>query len=185
MAMAAPATPPTPAPDVASAKPAGRWFIALGFVLSSLTTAGLGYIGQRYYLDYQNQQNDLFGKIAAFEKQSGDLPNLVSALNRQLIARKSAQKERDAVASNAREQYRTLNDALPYVPADQLPEAQNYLTIMANLSQEVQKVTSPLNAGPFLQEFEYAAVARDRVVNGLRQAAGLPIVPEAGNGNSV
>lgn len=177
--MASPVTPPAPVPAAGTTKPAGRWFIALGFLLSSLTTAGLGYVGQRYYLDYQNQQADLFAKVSAFEKQSGDLPGLVSALNRQLITGAKAQKERDAVAANAREQYRTLDDALSYIPADQQSAAQSYLTTMANLSQTVQGATSPLTAGPFLQEFEYSAVARDSVVASLRRAAGLPVAPAA------
>lgn len=179
IAVVRPAPPSPPGSSSATIKPAGRWFIALGFLLSSLVTAGLGYVGQRYYFDYQNQQTDLLAKVSAFEKRSGEMPELVSAFNRRLIAGQEAQQQREAVAANAREQYRTLNDALPYVPADKIAVAENYLTTMANLSQEVQKATSPLNAGQYLQEFEYAAVARDSVVDGLRRSAGLPVAPRS------
>jgi len=172
------ATPPPPS------KSAGRAYLAMSFVLGSLCTAGVGYVGQRYFFDYQQQQTDLLAKVAAFEKQSGDLPELVGKLNRALIDRKNTDKERAAVAANTREQFRTLTDALPYVPPHERGAAQEYLTTLANMPEEVQKADGILKAGPFLQEFEYSALNRDKVVRALRQTAGLAVAPEDVEGSN-
>ncbi len=167
-------TPPAAPPQ--SPQPAGKGFIVLGFIVSSLFTAGLGYLGQRHFLDYQNQQTDLIAKVAAFEKQSGDLPSLVADLNIALKNHKNTERQRAALAANTREQYRTLTDALPYIPGSQMKSAQQYLTTLANMSEEAPKADEILKVGPFLQEFEYSILERENVVTALRRTAGLPVV---------
>lgn len=169
MSSTPPAAPPQPP------QPAGKGFIVLGFIVSSLFTAGVGYFGQRHFLDYQNQQTDLIAKVTAFEKQSGDLPSLVADFNIALKDHKSTERQRAAVAANTREQYRTLNDALSYIPPSQIKSAQQYLTTLANISEEAPKADTILRIGPFLQEFEYSALERDNVVAALRRTAGLPV----------
>ncbi len=173
MSSTPPAAPPQPP------QPAGKGFIVLGFIVSSLFTAGVGYFGQRHFLDYQNQQTDLIAKVTAFEKQSGDLPSLVADLNIALKNHKSTERERAAVAANTREQYRTLTDALPYIPPSHMGSAQQYLTTLANMSEEAPKADAILKVGPFLQEFEYSALERDNVVAALRRTAGLPTAPRS------
>lgn len=156
-----------------SHQPAGKLFLAIGFVLSSIFTAGLGYFGQRYYFDYQNERTDAIAKVNAFERQSGDLPSLVANLNRALIQSKNAQRERDAIAANVREQYRTLSDAMPHVSIEDKVITDQYLLILVNMAENIQGADSALTVGPFLQEFEYSVVYRQKIVHILRENAGL------------
>lgn len=167
-------SPSSPAPPSA---PPTRSFMAAGFVMATIITTGLTSIGALMVSQYQTDRAEKIQQISAFVKSTQDFDPLVTSYVIALDGGKDTKSKATLLESNIQQQHILLGAAKVYLSGDALREADGYRETLVNISDALDKTTSPLAGHAFAQSTADAAAERERVIADLRRSAGLSAPP--------
>lgn len=162
---------------LASSTPS-RAFVAIGFFVSTLVTAGLTTAGGVVLAQRQAVMNEQLQRVDAFTKTSQQFPGLVRSYSTALIEGKSPTASIAKLQENIVAQQGLLDDAEHGLSVEGLRKAQAYRETLADIQDLLDQATTAEAAGPILQPLANAVVERERVVIDLRRSAGLSAKPQ-------
>jgi hypothetical protein len=155
-------------------RPAGRSFLVVGFVLTTLFTSVVTVGGSFLLGHYQAIETDQLQQTNKFIETTRGFDLLMAKFNDDLAHGRNTDADRAAIDQNVLQQHQMLTTVSAYLPRDRQQLADHYGDNLVNIHAQLQRAPSITEAGPLEQEVEYAVRSRQLLNSELQRRAGLP-----------